>query len=142
MAGEAAAELRKPEWLGWAVLGGAGLAGAALLFAFDPLHAGIYPVCWFHKFTGWACPGCGGLRALHQLLHGHLAEAFRYHPLLVALLPLSLAWAAGDTRRARSGRRPLSLRPGLWWCLLAGILLFTIARNLPVAPFSYFALPR
>lgn len=45
------------------------------------------PRCLFHLFTGWDCPACGTQRALHQLLHGHLREAFGYNPFLLVSLP-------------------------------------------------------
>ncbi len=47
------------------------LAGI-VLFCFDPERCGFYPICIFHQSTGLLCPGCGSLRAMHQLLHGHL----------------------------------------------------------------------
>src|SRR5580693_9291812 len=44
--------------------------GAVLLELFDPATSGIFPPCPFRYLTGWYCPGCGSLRAIHQLLHG------------------------------------------------------------------------
>ncbi|MCX6913024.1 MAG: DUF2752 domain-containing protein, partial [Verrucomicrobia bacterium] len=61
-----------------------------VLFCFDPRQYHFYPICFFHKATGLLCPGCGALRATHQLLHGHLAAAFRFNPMLVASLPFLL----------------------------------------------------
>src|SRR5208283_1274662 len=51
----------------------AAAVAAAVLFVFDPATAGFYPVCALHEMTGLQCPGCGGLRAMHQVFHGHLA---------------------------------------------------------------------
>ena len=65
-------------------------AETAVLFFFDPARYAIYPVCPWHALTGWDCPGCGTLRALHQLTHGNLAAAWRLNPLTVALLPVGL----------------------------------------------------
>lgn len=45
-------------------------------------------VCIFNKQTGWLCPGCGGQRAIHSLLHGNFNEAFLLNPLIYILLPL------------------------------------------------------
>jgi hypothetical protein len=69
------------------------LAGVAciVLFYFDPRQYHFYPVCFFHQTTGLLCPGCGTLRGLHQLLHGHLAAAFRFNPMLIVSLPF-LCW--------------------------------------------------
>ena len=57
---------------------------AGVLFCFDPNRYPFYPLCFFHRATGLLCPGCGSLRALHQLLHGNLATAFHFNALLVS----------------------------------------------------------
>ena len=118
------------QWLVWIVLGLAAVGGSAVLYWFDPTQFGFYPVCVFHRTTGLLCPGCGGLRALHQLLHGHVAAAFRLNALLVIALPL--AGAAGlrvliGRLRHRPGR--IEVRP-LWiWIGAAAVVAFGIGRN-------------
>ena len=112
-----------------------GIAVAAILgfilFYFDPARFGFYPVCLFHRTTGLLCPGCGGLRATHQLLHGHFTEAFLLNPLFVAvLLPIGL-WLVVRWAVCRIQGRPAALRFRLAW-LWAGIVLtlgFGIGRN-------------
>ena len=52
------------------VLGATALGAGAVVFFFNPSTHGFYPVCLFHKLTGWNCPGCGGTRAAYALLHG------------------------------------------------------------------------
>lgn len=44
--------------------------------------------CTFYKDTGWLCPGCGGQRALHALLHGNLLEALQYNVMIILYFPL------------------------------------------------------
>ncbi len=66
------------------------LAGAAQLYIFDPTKGGFFPICVFHALTGLECPGCGGLRAVHQLSHGHIAAAWHYNPFVVALTPVAM----------------------------------------------------
>jgi len=114
----------------------AGLAGAAavgVLFLFDPSTAGFFPVCTLHELTGLQCPGCGGLRAVHQLTHGHLAAAWRLNPLLVALLPVALWLGLREAVRAATGREwpGLVTRPVFGWLLAAALVLFGILRNVP-----------
>ena len=46
----------------------------------------ISPGCLFRKYTGIACPGCGGTRAMEALLRGDIYAAFCYN----LLLPISL----------------------------------------------------
>ncbi len=68
----------------------------AIFFAFDPVHAPIFPRCPLWVLTGWKCPGCGLQRALHSLLHLDVANAFAQNALLVCSLPymalLLVAW--------------------------------------------------
>jgi hypothetical protein len=85
--------------------------GGAILFCFDPNGGGFYPVCLFHQATGLLCPGCGSLRAMHQLLHGHVLAAFEFNPLLLLCLPAAAWYAARYALTARrvakvSGARP------------------------------------
>lgn len=118
------------------ILSGAAALGCLALFCFDPVRYHFYPVCLFHQTTGLLCPGCGSLRALHQLLHGHLQRAFAFNPLLIASLPpalaLGLVWAI---RRSRN--QPMFTQPRTAWLWLVVFLLigfaFTVWRNLPGA---------
>jgi hypothetical protein len=57
------------------------LAAAALVFTFDPVTTWWFPSCPFHAWTGWLCPLCGSLRALHALLRGQLRVALELNPL-------------------------------------------------------------
>jgi len=124
--------------MGWIVAAVAGFGVLTVLFAFDPSRYGFYPRCMFHQMTGLSCPGCGGLRAAHQLLHGHFREAFMFNPLLMVLLPV-LAWLAFcQLWQAATGRElAFPLRHPAWlWMLLALVVVFSIARNLPIGPFT------
>jgi len=114
---------------------------SGVLFCFDPRCYHFYPVCFFHRTTGLLCAGCGSLRAMHQLLHGHLATAFAFNPLLVASLPFVIWFGASQAvQRARNQPVPLRVRP-MWLGLLLAILIgFTLVRNVPGLPFN--ALPQ
>src|SRR5258706_8063077 len=68
-------------------LGASLAAGAVILYRFDPATVHFYPRCVFHALTGLQCPGCGTTRALHHLLHGDVAGAFRLHALLFVAVP-------------------------------------------------------
>lgn len=121
------------------VMGGALSATVVLvlLFLFDPARHAIYPVCLFKRLTGYDCPGCGGLRAVHHLLHGDLWQAFRLNPLVVIALPLLGLWAIRGWLRSPD-RTPSRKSPArFWpWLLLAVVVLFGILRNLPFWPFG------
>lgn len=51
---------------------GAGVACllcCTVLFVVDPARHRVTPRCPIRTVTGFDCPGCGGLRAVHELLH-------------------------------------------------------------------------
>jgi hypothetical protein len=102
------------------------------LYYFDPATAGFYPVCALHELTGLQCPGCGGLRAVHQLTHGNLAAAWRLNPFLVALLPVGLWLGLRQAVWLLTGRRwpGIVTRPLFGWLLLVAAVVFGIVRNL------------
>jgi hypothetical protein len=110
----------------------AATAATAILFFFNPTQYGFYPVCYFHAVTGLNCPGCGSLRALHQLLHGHVAEAARLNLLLLLSLPC-LGWLAARfvTTRLRGQAMTFVIRPVWLWMFLGAAVIFTLLRNLP-----------
>jgi Protein of unknown function (DUF2752) len=110
---------------------------ASILYLFDPSSYGFYPTCLFHRMTGLLCPGCGSLRALHQLLHGHIWTAFQYNPMLVTGLPF-LAVMGGLILGASFREKPVTFAvPRKWVFLIIGIgLAFSIWRNIPGCPFA------
>jgi len=133
------AEQSSPKLLGL-VLGAALLPIAVVclvLFCFDPRRYHFYPICFFHQTTGLLCAGCGSLRAMHQLLHGHLATAFRFNPLLIASLPF-IGWfgARQTVRKVRNQPAAVGVRPKWLWLLLVVVVGFTLLRNVPGMPFA------
>jgi len=116
------------------------LLAAAVLFLFDPARHSFYPTCLFHRATGLLCPGCGSLRALHQLFHGHLFAAIHFNALLIASLPLC-AWlgARGVIRKRHNQPFFASARPLWLWCALVVLIVFGVIRNLPFAQTLWLA---
>jgi len=118
-----------------------GVLAVGVLYFFDPAQWGFYPPCLFHKLTRLSCPGCGGLRALHQLTHGHWALALHLNPLLILSLPF-LFWLLGRWIFSRGAGKPAPIAPAqaLWpWILLSVVILFGVMRNLPFPPFTYLS---
>jgi len=113
------------------LVGFALVASALLLYFFNPTQVGFYPKCMFHAWTGLDCPGCGGLRAAHQLLHGHFAAAFRFNPLLICLLPLALVYGSWYfLARLQSKPEPRILEsPRVAWTLAIAVIAFGVLRN-------------
>ena len=116
-------------------------AAAAILYRWNPATAGFFPACPFFTLTGWYCPGCGSLRAMHQLLHGHLGAAFDLNPLLVLALPFVLYQIlALLMRHPRLQPFPTERIPGAWVRVMGIVLVvFGVLRNLPQYPFSLLA---
>lgn len=132
-------ELNRNQWL--VRLLTAFAVGVVMLRFFDPATSGMFPPCPVHYLTGWYCPGCGSLRAIHQLLHGNLRAAWGLNPLTVVLVPFvtyGLASSALLEIRGQGLPQPF-LRPVWIQAFCAAIMLFGIAMNLPVHPFELLA---
>ncbi|MFN8354690.1 MAG: DUF2752 domain-containing protein [Spirosomataceae bacterium] len=84
--------------------------------------------CLFHEATGWYCPGCGGQRAFHFLLHGHAQEAAQYNLLIFIILPLLFIGLLSEFLGLKVLR--LVRRPYVGLSFLVLLLLFAIVRNL------------
>ena len=115
-----------------------GTAGLFFYFA-DPATARGYLPCLFHRFTGLLCPGCGGQRAAHLLLHGELAAALRSNVFAVAvILPLGAAvYARWVTERLGWARpRPARVTGAVLLGFVAAAAVFAVLRNLPGEPWS------
>jgi hypothetical protein len=119
-----------------AVWAGAGLAATGLLTARDPHVRGTWGFCVFRSVTGVPCPGCGGLRAVNDLAHGHVAAALASNGYAVlSLAGLGLWWVAWVAARLRGAAVPLGqhvVRLSLLWA--GGFALFGVLRLLP--PFT------
>ncbi len=117
------------------------LAAAALLaylLTYDPQAPLIQtPPCIFRTLTGLFCPGCGTRSALIQLSRGTLYAALRLNPLTVIALPVGLYFVISQAHIAFTGRSlPRLFLPPSWiWTLFIFILLYWVARNLPMYPF-------
>lgn len=134
---------RAPTWsapAGIAVCFG-GAVGYALLV--DPTSSDAFapPTCIVKLTTGFDCPGCGGTRAFWYLLHGNLPQAARHHALFVFAVPflvyMYVAWSAKLVfkRDVLPMLRPSSLSLILF---LVAWGVFSVLRNLPWAPFTWF----
>ncbi|MFA5012528.1 MAG: DUF2752 domain-containing protein [Ignavibacteria bacterium] len=59
-----------------------------VLFFWDPAVLNYYPPCLFQSVTGLLCPGCGGMRGTHEILHFNFNEAYVLNPLVYVSTPL------------------------------------------------------
>ena len=101
-----------------------------LLYLFHPAKTAIFLPCPFHFVTGYHCPGCGSLRAIHNLLHGNVEAAMSLNPLMVLSIPfvgvmlLKPAWI---------------YKPWVPWVTFGIIISYGIARNISLWPFYLLA---
>jgi hypothetical protein len=108
------------------------IAALATLYLFAPASYPFYPRCAFYMLTGLQCPGCGGLRAAHAILHGDFSAAFHYNELLTLLSPVALCLGSFAAIR-KWQRKPVPhwlANPAWLWIFLSMALAFAIARNL------------
>lgn len=122
-----------PAWTAPAAASAATVVALTVLHRVDPHEPGHYPGCPFLATTGLYCPGCGSLRATHDLLHGDVAGALARNPAALLVLPyLALAlvtWLLRST--GRPVPRSTSLPPWLLWTLLGAVLAYGVLRNVP-----------
>jgi Protein of unknown function (DUF2752) len=116
----------------FAMLGAAALLAGALAYIglVDPHKPdSIFPICPFRLLTGLNCPGCGTLRMIHDVLHGHLAAAINDNIAVLVGIPLLAGWMV---LRRRGGKMPLTLPAAA--AVMVTLLAWTVVRNLPGFP--------
>jgi hypothetical protein len=114
------------------------LSASVYAFIFEPGKSGFFPACMFRALTGLTCPGCGSTRALHQLLHGHVGNAFVLNPLLLIALPILMYVLVRHTVWAISGAEPVRNRlpASVIYAMFFLLLSFWVIRNTSIYPFA------
>jgi hypothetical protein len=113
-------------------LGTAAVFGGALTYIglADPHRPGfLFPECPFKMLTGFNCPGCGGLRMTHDLLHGDLSAAVVDNAFALVALPLLALWLLV---RWRLGRKLMPI--AAWVTVITAVIAWTVVRNWPGFP--------
>lgn len=102
-----------------------------IYYALDPSASSVFPRCAFLSLTGYKCPGCGSQRAIHALLHGDVAGAFRFNALLFIAIPWIALCLFAESQRVRNPRLYARLNaPLLIWLFLALVLIWWLLRNI------------
>ncbi len=107
----------------------AAVTSGFLLYFFNPMGTWWMPRCWWLMLTGTQCPSCGAMRAAHQLMHGHVAEAAA----LNWWLPLSIPMGAAIIILAMQPRLSSRAEEWLRWLLVAYVVSYIawwVVRNL------------
>lgn len=98
----------------------------------------LLPPCFFYSLTGLYCPGCGGTRAVLELLHGHVLLSLWYHPIVVYAAGLYSWYLLTNTIEWMShGRLSIGIRYHRWYGIVAVILVIAncILRNIVLIVF-------
>jgi hypothetical protein len=133
---------RTPRWvspLGLTALLSGGVA-YTLLMRPTATSATAAPTCVMKLFTGFDCPGCGGTRAAWYLLHGDIPAAAHHHAMMVFATPFLVYLYVSWTVNRLANRKVLPtmrLSNGALIGFLVAWLVFSVARNLPWAPFDW-----
>ena len=62
------------------------VACLVVIYRYNPETHSFFPRCPLLWLTGYSCPFCGSTRALHHLLHAHIAQAWQYNKLIFFLV--------------------------------------------------------
>ena len=101
--------------------------------------------CNIKSLTGLECPGCGGQRSFHFLLHGHILTAARYNLFLVISTPFFAIFYIRFIQvyilKKEKYLSSFIFKPAFGYTLLIFVIVFFVLRNIPFLPFSYLAPP-
>ena len=94
------------------------VAMLVFLYIWSPHEFRWFPKCPFLALTGYKCPGCGTLRAIHALLHFHFVEAINLNPFMIAAIPLIVALSVSKRLRFNVVLgRVIVAATIVWWIL-------------------------
>lgn len=111
------------------------VAALAVLYRLQPDQYPIYPRCPFYAVTHLLCPGCGGTRAVYELIHMNVCAALHYNALVTVLVPLVLGWMAWSCYRVYRYDRfpPIPWPRSIALVLGAVAVAFAIVRDAGIA---------
>ena len=78
-------------WVWWLLAVVLVACALAFYYFINPSLALWFPRCPIKFLTGFSCPGCGGQRATHALLHGNVGEALSYNYFYIIAIPFVIA---------------------------------------------------
>jgi hypothetical protein len=115
--------------------------GCIVVYFVPPDEKSYYPRCTFHQMTGLHCPGCGGTRMIHALLHGDFTQAAAYNLYFLVMLPFVIWWGVYGVWATFKGKmfNAPRYRPVMYSLMWIGLLAFAILRNVDVWPFNFLA---
>jgi len=117
-----------------------------LVILYDPSNAKertVYLPCVINEITGLECPGCGGTRAIYELLHFRFLKALSNNIFTILfIVPVTGYALAREYLNYLFEREVLPVPRSKNWMIVLLIILFaifTILRNIPISPFNWLA---
>jgi hypothetical protein len=107
----------------------------AFYFFWNPAENTFLPSCPFKNLTNLYCPGCGGQRAFHALLHGNFIEAFHDNLLIFIAIPIAFYKIIPQLNGSASKDVFILNSKGIW-IFLSLLTVFALIRNIPLYPFN------
>ena len=103
----------------------------AVYYFYEPTAESLYPKCIFVKLTGYQCAGCGMQRAIHNLLHLRIAEAFRFNAFFVVVSPILLLLLSSPWWKTAFPKWYAILTSQVFlWLLGIATVIWWVARNI------------
>ena len=110
-------------------------------YTYSPLkNDSFFPYCVIKASTGMDCVGCGGQRAVHELLHFNIVSALDHNALFILSIPLLIYYIFFSLRRYLYS---IASPNSFWYSRTFGLLfiiltlLFLVLRNIKIFPFSW-----
>ncbi|AXK86860.1 DUF2752 domain-containing protein [Nocardia farcinica] len=111
----------------------AGAGVLVLLHVRDPHVEGSYGECPVYALFGVYCPGCGGMRAVHNLTDGRVLDSLHSNLLALPLIVAFFWFVADWSVRAWRGQKPRvpAIDRSVMWALFALFAVYAVLRNTP-----------
>ena len=97
--------------------------------------------CSLYHVTGLYCPGCGGQRAFHYLLHGEMNKSLRYNALFIMSIPFFLylyyIMVRVYLKKGKYNAKGFLFSKNFAIVFLLILVVYFILRNIPFSPFTY-----
>jgi hypothetical protein len=95
--------------------------------------------CLFKEVAHLYCPGCGGTRAVHSMLSGHIIRSLEENAIVVPAFAFILYYFIGVTLAVRSKGTKIYFHLRKWMIVVFVLIVFwiSVGRNLAVVYFGY-----
>lgn len=138
--GEVGEMTTAPQRLFSVIAPGAGLIFSSSLvwWVYNSPRDGMLPECAFYRVTGFFCPGCGGMRSVHDLIHGDLIGALSSNMMIIFVIYALLSMAshlATSIFSIHLRRRLRNLDFLMTVAALIVMVVFGVVRNFKVMSF-------